>query len=295
MFLSNIFSSLLKYFIITIFFFSPGIQISSGLVAQKPASGNHFFSSKKLLICSWNLKDFGPSKSTATLHFVAQVIADADIVAIQEVVAYSGGKSTVASLVAIMNADKNVWAYSVSDITTSSSYKAERYAFIWKKASVQLSGNPWLEKKYNLEIDREPYLATFSINDHHFTLVNYHAITKAKQPEREIKYLKYMVPEYPEKQLIFLGDFNCPQTHTVFNPIKAIGYKAALPNQKTTLKKHCNHGDCLASAFDNFFYLPAKIRLDSAWAFYFHQTLSSFTLAPQVSDHLPIFFRFSLN
>lgn len=258
-------------------------------------TGDNIARPDALLICSWNLRDFGSSKSVATLQYIAHTIATADIVAIQEVVARNGGKSTVANLVAILNKEKNVWAYSVSAITTSSSYKAERYAYIWKKTKVQLSGNAWLEQKYQLEIDREPYLATFESGGQHFTLVNYHAITKAKQPEREIKFLKYLVPEYTRYPLIFLGDFNCPQTHTVFNPLKSLGYKAAFSNQRTTLQKQCSEPDCLASAYDNFFYRPAQIRMDTAWAFYFHKMFPSLEAAWKISDHVPIFFRFSLN
>jgi hypothetical protein len=58
------------------------------------------------------------------------------------------------------------------------SYKRERYAFLWKPSKVKLIGRPWLEKFYHVEINREPFLATFQANGKHFTLVNFHAITK---------------------------------------------------------------------------------------------------------------------
>ena len=42
-------------------------------------------------ICSWNLKDFGKTKSDAEIEFIANTVKDYDIVLIQEVVAkYEG-------------------------------------------------------------------------------------------------------------------------------------------------------------------------------------------------------------
>lgn len=247
------------------------------------------------MICSWNLKDFGIAKSSNTLNFIAQTVSDCDILAIQEVVAGNGGPETVAKLALLLNKGNAHWAYVVSPPTSGSSYKTERYAFLWKTARVQLNGKAWLEKKYSLEIDREPYFATFSLNGKECTLVNFHAITKKMQPEKEIKYFKFLPAEYPTKNLLFLGDFNCPETHTVFNPLKVMGYMAVLKNQKTTLKKKCVQNECLHSAFDNFFYMPGKVEADSSWAFYFFKQFNTMEEAWKVSDHLPVFFRFELN
>lgn len=93
-------------------------------------------------------------------------------------------------------------------------------------------------KKYNLEIDREPYYCTFEYNKKQFTIANFHAITKSKQPETEIKYFKFLPAQYPTLNLVFMGDFNCPQSHTVFNPLKKMGYASVFTKQKTSLKKN---------------------------------------------------------
>jgi hypothetical protein len=45
-------------------------------------------------------------------------------------------------------------------------------------------------------------------------------ITKQTKPETEIKYFKFFPGEYPTLNLIFAGDFNCPQSHTVFIPLR---------------------------------------------------------------------------
>lgn len=185
----------------------------------------------QITVCSWNLENFGKSKTNSAINFIANTLKDFDLIAIQEVVAGNGGAQAVARLSDALNNKGSKWEYAISDPTLSSSYNSsERYAFIWKTSKIIFTGKAWLEKKYNLEIEREPYLATFKYEGKSFTLVNFHAITKSKQPEREIKYFKFLPSEYPNQDLIFCGDFNCPQSHTVFNPLKSMGYKPIFIN-----------------------------------------------------------------
>lgn len=250
----------------------------------------------QVTICSWNLFDFGKSKNNSEIEVIANTIKDFDVIAIQEVVAKDlGGAQAVASLTEALNRKGAKWDYIISNPTVSSSYKSERYAFIWKTNKLTLTGKAWLEKKYNLEIDREPFFATFETNDKQFTLVNFHAITKSKQPETEIKYFKFLPLEYPDKNLIFCGDFNCPQSHTVFNPLKSMGYKPILVNQKTSLKEECIGNNCLASEFDNMFYNSSKIACIKSGIVPFYKNFSTLKAAREISDHLPIYFQFLLN
>jgi len=139
-----------------------------------------------ITICSWNLKDLGNSKNDTEIRYIAGILKNYDINVLQEVVAISGGTQAVARLVDALNRSGSSWDYCISNPTSSSAYKAERYAFIWNKSKVSKVGDAWLEKKYNLEIDREPYFGTFRKEGKTFTLVNFHAITKSKQPETEI-------------------------------------------------------------------------------------------------------------
>ncbi|PWA06030.1 endonuclease/exonuclease/phosphatase family protein [Flavobacterium laiguense] len=250
-------------------------------------------SQTKLL--SWNLENFGKSKSDQEIAFIANTIKGYDIVTIQEVVAGNGGAQAVARLADELNRKGAKWDYRISDPTTSSAYKTERYAFLWKTNTVKLKGKPWLEQKYQLEIDREPYFATFEIKGKAITLVTFHAITKSKQPETEIKYFKLLPQEYPNLNLIFVGDFNCPQSHTVFNPLKKMGYAPILENQKTSLKLKHKGENYLASEFDNMFYKISTIKHIKSDAILFYQKFISLKEARKVSDHIPIWFEFSLN
>ena len=244
------------------------------------------FSQVKLL--SWNLENFGSSKSEESISFIANTIKNYDIITIQEVVAGFGGVQTVSKLADELNRKGTKWEYTISEPTTSSAYKTERYAFLWKTTKVIKIGKAWLEQTYNLEIDREPYYCTFEYNKKQFTLVNFHAITKKMQPETEIKYFKFLPSEYPKLNLIFLGDFNCPQSHTVFNPLRKLGYKCVFVNQKTSLKKECVNGICLASEFDNIWYNMNKIIVLNAKALLFYEQFKTLKEAKKISDHIPI-------
>lgn len=252
-------------------------------------------SGKTIHICSWNLMDFGRSKSDAELEFIANTIKDFDVVLIQEVVAGDpGGAQAVGRLGELLNRTGAKWEYRVSDATSGeNSYKRERYAFLWKPSALTLVGHPWLEIQYTNEINREPYYATFRSGSREFTLANFHAITKSMQPETEIKYFKFLPAEYPTLNLLFCGDFNLPQSHTVFNPLKKMGYLPALTGQKTSLKQSCAGDDCLASEFDNFFYNSNKIEKASAGVIHFYRSFPDLTAARKITDHVPVYLEFS--
>lgn len=246
-------------------------------------------------ILSWNIENFGKSKSEQEISSIANIIKNHDVIAIQEVVAGYGGSQAVARLADELNRKGTKWDYAISNPTSSSAYKTERYAFLWKTNKVKLKGKPWLEKQYEKQIDREPYYATFEKDGKNFTIVNFHAITKSKQPETEIKHFKFLPQQYPNLNLIFVGDFNCPQSHTVFNPLKNMGYRPILENQKTSLKQKCINNQCLASEFDNIFYHSTKIKIIDKGIIHFYKNYGSLKEARKVSDHIPIWMEFSLN
>jgi deoxyribonuclease-1-like protein len=244
---------------------------------------------------SWNLQNFGKSKSNQEIAFIANTIKEFDIIAVQEVVAGNGGTQAVARLADELNRKGTKWDYRISEPTSSSAYKTERYAFLWKTSSLRLKGKPWLEQKYHLEIDREPYFATFEIKGKKITVASFHAITKSKQPETEIKYFKLLPQEYPTLNLLFAGDFNCPQSHSVFIPLKKMGFAPILKNQKTSLKLKPKGDNYLASEYDNIFYKTSSINYLRSDVILFHKKFTSLKEARKISDHIPIWFEFSLN
>ena len=74
-------------------------------------------------ICSWNLKDFGDSKSQQEIEYIATTIKRFDIIAIQEIVAGHGGAQAVARLMDALNRTGSSWDYALSEPTSSVSTK----------------------------------------------------------------------------------------------------------------------------------------------------------------------------
>ena len=244
--------------------------------------------------CAWNIANFGQSKSEAEIQIMVQSIKQFDLVGIEEVVAGPGGAQAVARLADALNRTGTQWDYRISDPTskTFGSHKQERYAFLWKTAKVKLVGRPFLEPTYQAEIEREPYVGVFQAKQKTFRVFLFHAITQSQQPEREIKYFKFLPELYPQYPILFAADFNCPESHTVFNPLKKQGYVPALTQQKTSLKMSCINGNCLASEFDNIFYKPNEFNVTKKGIIPFYENNPSFNMARGVSDHVPVFIEF---
>lgn len=244
----------------------------------------------QIKLCSWNLCDLGKSKSGGEIAFMAERLSGYDLVAIQEVVSGPEGAKAIARLADALNRKGAAWDYRVSDPTQGTRQKQERYAFLWKTSRIRIK-KAWLDSIYKNVIEREPFFGVFVFEGKEFTVVNFHAITKKLQPETEIKYFKNYPAAYPEMSLIFCGDFNCPEKHSVFNPIKKMGFQPALSGVRTTLKQKCSDS-CTASEFDNFFFRSDKIKKRNAGADAFYKRFPTLKEARQISDHLPVYLEF---
>ncbi|UYW02393.1 endonuclease/exonuclease/phosphatase family protein [Flavobacterium agricola] len=253
-----------------------------------------FSFAQQFSVISWNIANLGKSKSETTLEKIADIIAPADIICLQEVVAGYGGAQAVAKIVAHLNRKNNVWDYSISDPTLSSTpHTRERYAYIWKRNKIKIKRKFELESIYKNQIEREPYIGSFTIKNSEFKIFSFHAVPKKSTPEKEIKYFKEYSRLYGD-QLIFLGDFNVTNTNSVFNPIYKQGFKDAFPNQKTTLKQNCVNNNCLANAYDHVFYPTSKLKVIKAEAIPFYTDFNDLKQARKVSDHLPLYVLFQI-
>ena len=125
---------------------------------------------------------------------------------------------------------------------------------------MKLNTKAFLEQNYVKEIDREPFVAEFKHKKKTFFVFSMHVLPKSKQPERELKYFKFFPEIYAQKRLVFLGDFNLPSSHSVFNPLKSMNYLPVIENQKTSLRTKCIEGDCLASEYIIFFCVQMKLK-----------------------------------
>ena len=120
----------------------------------------------EIIIVSWNIKDFGKSRTDEEISAIAQHIKHADVLAIQEVVAKDpGGAKAVARLADQLNRMGSKWDYRISDPTQStSSQKSERYAFLWKTSKLTVTGGgPRLLTELTSYVEREPYFIKLNL------------------------------------------------------------------------------------------------------------------------------------
>lgn len=221
--------------------------------------------SNALTIVSWNIRDFGQSRTDQEIRDIAQVIRHADIVAIQEVVAiHPGGAQAVERLKDQLNRMGANWDSSISDPTQStSSHRSERYAFLWKTSKLTVTGGgPRLLSELTSYVEREPYLIQFRVNSKVLTILNYHACTHtADFPERsEILAISAWLTTNHHDNIVWAGDMNLEIDDAAFRPILNHGFTNLLNGQKTSLKKICKDGDYLSSAEDNILYKLTDFR-----------------------------------
>lgn len=265
---------------------------------QADSLSNSTTDSSLYSVVSWNLYNFGRSKNDSIINFIAKTILEFDIVAIQEVVGKNGGEEAVIRLTEQLQnlCSACDWNSEISPATTGSPNKSERYAYLWKGNRVKPLGVAHLDENFKNELEREPFLMTFAgKNNKPFTLVSFHAVPKSSQPETEIKYFQFFPNLYPDNLLIFLGDFNLPQSHNVFNPLKKMGYAPSLMGQKTSLRQKCIQGDCLASEYDNIYFPKERIQIDESGVIHFYDYFNEdMKKARRVSDHIPVYIKFEV-
>lgn len=251
-----------------------------------------------LKILTWNIQDLGKSKNKEELLFISKIINDFDLIAIQEVVAKDpAGARAVTSIIDALNRLGSKWDYSISNPTKSpSNHISERYAYIWKTSKLSLKNKPYLDFALEKVIEREPYIAKFQIrkNKTVFYFINLHARVYNRHPEMEIKHFKNYPKRLQTDNIIFLGDFNLNEKHTVWNPLYKKGFRPTIKNTATTLKRACKNGIYTNHAIDNIYYNSEIIHAENSGIVDFIRQCSNLTNARLISDHLPVFLEMAL-
>lgn len=281
---------LLKY--CSLFFFLFFFQITLGFQKKEPLKP------KSIKVLTWNIQDLGGTKNDEEILFIAKILKDYDLIALQEIVAKDpAGAQAIAKIVSNLNRLGNKWDYSISNPTKSpSSYISERYAYIWKTSKLSLKNKPYLDSTLEKVIEREPYIAKFEIrkNKNLFYFINIHARVYNRHPEMEIKHFKNYPKRLQTDNIIFLGDFNLNEKHTVWNPLYKKGVKPAIQNTATTLKRACKNGVYTNHAIDNIYYNSGIVQFESSGIVDFILQCNNLTNARMISDHLPVFLEMSL-
>lgn len=251
---------------------------------------------QELVVVSWNIKDFGQTKNEEEINFIAGQLRDADIVALQEVVAGYGGAQAVARLADELNRMGARWDYRISDPTDSPKYYTERYAFLWKPSRARLIGRPALEKQLAGRMAREPYVALFRIGEHNLHIVNFHSVPWNKNPEGEAQYLELFPQLYPDASILFTGDYNLPDDAPVFDRLKSRGYRPVLRGQPTTVRRSngFDTGEYLLHPIDNIFFDTMRLHLLKGGIIDFVRQFESLKEANRISDHVPVWGRFEI-
>ncbi len=239
----------------------------------------------KLNICSWNIQNFGRTKSSSqeTMDYIVAKIKNFDIVAIQEVSTSEFGAQAVAKLDDLLDRTGTSWDFVISDPTKGPG--SERYAYVWKKSRVKLKSST-LEKSLQDSIDREPFRAIFIYKTLEYALFNVHLVPTDKNPEVEAKRLSIIGRNYPAARFLIMGDFNLSQSSPGFNLLKNYT-KPALTGKKTSLKMK-EDGSPLNMEYDNFF-MTKNINLTKSEVIEFFKDFKDLKSARKISDHCPIF------
>lgn len=240
-----------------------------------------------LKIVTWNLYNIGISKSDEEIEFIAKLLNNYDIVAIQEISTKLSGPRAITKLNEELGRRGGKWDYVISDPTTGAG--AERYAYLWRTNKVSVSGRSWLAKPLADKVDREPFMTRFKTKGGKtILLASFHAVPTAKTPAKEIILLDELHDAYRKDHLLIMGDFNLAQSHRAFNDLKKDGYVPVIENQKTSLRMKPKNGDYLAQEYDNIFYETATLQSLRSGVVDFVPKFKDLKTARQISDHLPV-------
>lgn len=255
-----------------------------------------FVTYAQITICSWNVQRLGKSTQQKKLEIIATTIQQCDIIAFQEITIHPDAATKLEAIrkkLSDKQKDKK-WAISISKVTTSANpQEQERYAFLYDSKQLTLVQHRLLEQYAN-KLVREPYLAVFKYNNKNLYIINYHAVPKGKNPQKEINHLLHYMIQMKEAA-IWLGDFNCYPTDAVFKPLIANKLNYAPKNQATTIKQQqCIKGNCYANAYDYFWY-NRHVRLLASGQYSFLPLFNyDGYAARKISDHIPVFITIDL-
>lgn len=254
--------------------------------------------SEQILLVSWNIQHLGGTKTNEEIAQMAQILRHADIVAVQEVVAKDpAGAQAVARLADALNRTGAQWDYQVSDPTQSPSvYISERYAYLWKPSRVQIQHRAFLDSERNDLFYREPFIVKFKTRKEQkiFYVANYHSRKYSDKPQEEIVHLLDYPERWDSQAFIIAGDFNTTEHDMVWRDFYKKGFKSALNRAPTTLKMKCDNGNYLNHAIDNFYYTPYFTK-HQADRIDFIGSCENLAWARKLSDHLPVYFKFSVD
>jgi len=189
-----------------------------------------------ITIASWNVWNLGADSDVADR---AAVIAQFDIVALQEIEAIGG----LDRLLAQVELDTGLDWERVVSTRVGEGNAAEYYAFLYQTdrvAFVECSSGVYPEPTPD-DFSREPFFATFRAGSFDFTLITVHitwgllASLRTAECQRLADVWQYVQDLDPnENDLILMGDFNRDKpTHSAFDRLDDLGLEALVTTTGT--------------------------------------------------------------
>ena len=123
-----------------------------------------------LLLCNWNLKEFGQShKHPEFYYYIAEIMFAFDLIVVQEV------RRSIKELKIIANILGENWAYIINDVTEGNSGNSERSAILFNTKRVDFSGfSGELVVDQGAQFKRTPHITGFLTAWKHFSIINVH-------------------------------------------------------------------------------------------------------------------------
>ena len=247
-------------------------------------------SAEEAYIASFNILRLGAAEKDMVQ--TAKLLQGFDLVGLVEVI----NKEGIEDLVDELNRQSpNTWDYHISPFGVGSSKYKEYFGYVYKKDKVKFVKSEGFYKDGKSSLLREPYGATFKIDNFDFTLVLVHTIYGNNESQRKAENFK-MVEVYDyfqdkdrkENDILIAGDFNLYALDESFRPMykhkDKITY-AIDPAIKTTIGTKGR-----ANSYDNFFFSQKYTTefTGSSGALDFSEKDPQL-MRKIISDHIPVF------
>jgi endonuclease/exonuclease/phosphatase family metal-dependent hydrolase len=260
-------------------------------------------------IATWNIREFGKKpRLEPSLHFIAEIIGQFDLVSIVEV------RDDVTDLSKVLSYLGPYWKVVFSDYLIDPGGNRERIAFVYDMRAVTFTGlasnaiaprtKSGTEYSSKLNWWRLPYIASFRAGSFDFILIAAHIrwgeTEKGRIPELQAladwvdtKHKQHFVDDH---DLVVVGDFNIPSVDSpLYKAVTSRGLK--MPSQLVGL-----HGSDLAQMkrYDQILHDPQYTKSFTGQGgiidFYAKdhtslfpgETLTKTQFTYQLSDHLPL-------
>lgn len=266
-----------------------------------------------LNIASWNVREFGKKpRRKESLHFIAEVIGQFDVVCIVEL------RDNLEELQTVLQYLGPTWRTIFSDYDLDAGGNRERLAFVYDERAVRPTGlaaeagaprekNAAGEYVSKITFWRSPFLVSFQAGNFDFILLSAHIrwgdteASRAKELSLLAEWVHKRVDERCgwDKDIIVMGDFNIPSLESpLYKAVCSEGLEMvdALAKQDvgSNLEKNKRYDQILhyrtfTSAFtESGGVLDFFINEESIPKLYVEDPPTKRAFTDEMSDHLPI-------